>query len=151
MATGTVVRFDEVRGYGFIAPDTGGEDVFMHINDLEDEKSRFATGTAVEFQVTEGERGLKAFDVRVRHKAGEPEPVLPRTVHPGSAGTGAGAGTGSGDDGDEAMSDVLSGAEYTLELTEVFLRIAPELTGAQIVTLRQGLVAVARDHGWVEA
>jgi CspA family cold shock protein len=143
MARGTVVRFDEVRGYGFIAPDSGGEDVFVHINDLEDEKSQFTTGTAVEFQMTEGERGLKAFDVRLARKPVPdplPAPVLPGTTY---------VGTGPGDD--EDVSDVLSSAEYTLELTEVFLRIAPELTGTQIVTLRQGLVAVARDHGWVEA
>lgn len=136
-----MVRFDEVRGYGFIAPDSGGEDVFMHINDLEDDKSRFSTGTPVEFEVTEGERGLKAFGVRVLHKPDPPPaPVVPRTH----------TGTGQ-DEGDDTMSDVLTGTEYTLELTEVFLRIAPELTGAQIVTLRQGLVAVARDHGWVES
>lgn len=140
-----MVRFDEVRGYGFIAPDSGGEDVFMHINDLEDDKSRFSTGTPVEFEVTEGERGLKAFDVRVVRKPDPvtipvPAPVVPRR-HPGT----------DQDDGDEPMSDVLTATEYTLELTEVFLRIAPELTGTQIVTLRQGLVAVARDHGWVES
>lgn len=145
MARGTVVRFDEVRGYGFIAPDSGGEDVFMHINDLEDDKSRFSTGTPVEFQVTESERGLKAFDVRVVRKSDPgtiavPAPVVARR-HPAA----------DQDDGEEPMSDVLTAAEYTLELTEVFLRIAPELTGAQIVTLRQGLVAVARDHGWVES
>ena len=38
MLTGKVIRFDDVRGYGFIAPDGGGEDVFVHANVLGDDK-----------------------------------------------------------------------------------------------------------------
>ncbi|GAB3888890.1 hypothetical protein GCM10029964_057330 [Kibdelosporangium lantanae] len=65
MVSGKVLRFDDVRGYGFIAPDDGGEDVFMHANDLRDEKFLFTPGTTVEFDVVEGDRGLKASSVRV--------------------------------------------------------------------------------------
>ena len=35
--TGKMLRFDEVRGYGFIVPDDGNEDVFVHANDLLEE------------------------------------------------------------------------------------------------------------------
>nr|WP_269328670.1 cold shock domain-containing protein [Kineosporia babensis] len=59
------MRFDEIRGYGFIAPDSGGEDVFLHANALLAEKHQYHPGVPVEFDVIEGERGLKATAVRV--------------------------------------------------------------------------------------
>lgn len=65
MATGKILRFDEIRGYGFIAPDAGGEDVFLHANALLAEKHQYHPGVPVEFDVIEGERGLKATAVRV--------------------------------------------------------------------------------------
>lgn len=87
MLTGRVVQFDEMRGYGFIAPDKGGEDVFVHANVLGDDKCMFCAGLPVEFEVTEGERGLKAHSVRIRTAAiqapSAPPPVLaPRGLDP---------------------------------------------------------------------
>ncbi|MFM2055361.1 MAG: hypothetical protein RL456_3398, partial [Pseudomonadota bacterium] len=41
MPTGTVVRFDRRRGYGFIQPDDQGEDVFVHQNNIQMEGFRF--------------------------------------------------------------------------------------------------------------
>ncbi|GAA3618324.1 hypothetical protein GCM10022223_38830 [Kineosporia mesophila] len=70
------MRFDEIRGYGFIAPDSGGEDVFLHANALLAEKHQYQPGVPVEFDVIEGERGLKATAVRVvKGRAGVPAPV----------------------------------------------------------------------------
>jgi cold shock protein len=63
MLTGKVIRFDEVRGYGFIAPDGGGEDVFVHANVLGDDKYVFGPGLRVEFEATDGDRGPKAHTV----------------------------------------------------------------------------------------
>src|SRR6516162_5267427 len=65
MATGTVIRFDEIKGYGFISPSDGGEDIFVHANELIDRGLRVTAGSQVEFRVVEGDRGLKAYDVRV--------------------------------------------------------------------------------------
>ncbi|GLY17923.1 cold shock domain-containing protein [Kineosporia rhizophila] len=76
MATGKILRFDEIRGYGFIAPDSGGEDVFLHANALLAEKHQYHPGVPVEFDVIEGERGLKATGVRViKGRAGSPTPA----------------------------------------------------------------------------
>ncbi|MEX6634722.1 cold-shock protein [Hyphococcus lacteus] len=57
MATGTVKWYNSQKGYGFIAPDAGGKDVFVHATALEAAGIRsLADGQAVTFEVTE-ERG----------------------------------------------------------------------------------------------
>jgi cold shock protein len=128
--SGKVLRFDDVRGYGFIAPDDGGEDVFMHANDLRDEKFLFTPGTAVEFDVVEGDRGLKASSVKILDRS------------PTRSSTGA---------DDEVMCDVLSPRELMQELTEALLESAPTLTAAQIVQVRQRIAKLAHAHGWLES
>ncbi|MYS46117.1 cold shock domain-containing protein, partial [Streptomyces sp. SID5998] len=65
MVTGKVVRFDSARGYGFIAPDHGGEDVFLHVNDMLIPESYVRSGVVVEFEIEEGDRGPKASSVRL--------------------------------------------------------------------------------------
>jgi CspA family cold shock protein len=121
VATGRVLRFDDVRGFGFIAPDSGSEDVFVHANDLSEDKSVFKPGTTVEFQIEEGDRGLKAVDVR-------------RTGRSGGRGSGGSGGGG-------AMSG------FGAELTEALLVEVPDLTGAQIVRIRETVADVARARG----
>lgn len=144
MATGKVVRFDEVRGYGFIAPDDGGEDVFMHANDLDDEKYAFTAGVPVEYEVTAGERGLKAHAVRVARKRATGTPKALARV---SEEQGEGGAT---DRDEEDLSDLLSANQFERELTELSLRVDPTLTGSQILALRRALVDLGQRHGWVE-
>ena len=63
MQTGTVKFFNTQKGFGFITPDAGGKDVFVHANDLGG--AIINEGTKVEFEVVQGRKGPQASDVRV--------------------------------------------------------------------------------------
>jgi superfamily II DNA/RNA helicase len=63
-ATGTVKWFDPVRGFGFIAPDAGGRDVFLHRSALSDVDLPPAEGARVEFLSRPGPKGLEAVELR---------------------------------------------------------------------------------------
>ncbi len=67
MATGTVQRFDHHRGFGFIKPDTeGGQDVFVHQNDIEMDGFRsLQVDEKVEYDEEIGEKGPKATHVKL--------------------------------------------------------------------------------------
>ena len=61
MSTGTVKFFNNAKGFGFITPDDGGKDVFVHANNLTDEISE---GNKVSYDVEESPKGLNAINVR---------------------------------------------------------------------------------------
>ena len=64
MPTGTVKFFNTTRGFGFIAPDEGGKDVFVHITAVEQAGMGALTeGQKVNFQVQDDQRGPKAVDL----------------------------------------------------------------------------------------
>ena len=140
MVAGRVVRFDGVRGYGFIAPDHGGEDVFLHVNDLLIPESSVRSGLAVEFEVEDGGRGLKASAVRLAEGA-EATPFTPAASSRSPLLAA---------DAEEPMCDLLSVEEATRDLTELLLRSAPGLTGEQILRIRGDLLKFAKTHGWTE-
>jgi CspA family cold shock protein len=62
MSNGTVKFFNESKGYGFITPESGGKDVFVHANGLKDE---IREGDKVSYDVEESPKGLNALNVRV--------------------------------------------------------------------------------------
>ena len=64
--TGTVKWFDAERGYGFIARDSGGQDVFVHVSALERSGiTSLAEGQPVIVDLVEGRKGLEAARVRL--------------------------------------------------------------------------------------
>jgi CspA family cold shock protein len=64
VATGTVKWFNAEKGYGFIAPDGGGEDVFVHHTGIADGGFKsLAEGAKVEFEIVEGTKGPQAKNV----------------------------------------------------------------------------------------
>jgi CspA family cold shock protein len=64
MASGTVKWFNESKGYGFIAPDDGGKDLFIHFSGIAgDGFKSLSEGQRVEFEAREGEKGPEATNV----------------------------------------------------------------------------------------
>ncbi|AIJ25016.1 cold-shock protein [Amycolatopsis methanolica] len=120
MVRGKVVRFDDMRGYGFVAPEGGGEDVFMHVNDLDVDKRLIAPGVVVEFTVEDGERGLKASGIRLVRQAGD-------------------------DDGEDPYGT----RDFRGELTEALLTGVPTLTAEEVLRVRRVVLELVHDHGWL--
>jgi cold shock protein len=128
---GTIVRFDRVQGYGFIAPDSGGDDVFFHASLLDDNvKDLVLRGTRVEYRATGSDRGPKAVAARLL----------------GSPAAAAAPTQGVDDD----LCEVIPATEFAQAITDVLIDAAPSVTGAQISQIRQRLVAYARRYGWLE-
>lgn len=64
MATGTVKWFDDAKGYGFISPEDGGKDLFVHHSGIAgDGFKSLSEGAKVEFESREGQKGPEAFNV----------------------------------------------------------------------------------------
>lgn len=64
MLTGTVKWFNNAKGYGFIEPKEGGEDVFVHHTAINIEGFRtLAQGQNVTFEIEKGPKGLQAVEV----------------------------------------------------------------------------------------
>ncbi|MCX7012746.1 MAG: cold-shock protein [Candidatus Sumerlaeota bacterium] len=65
MGKGTVKWFNEQKGYGFISPDDGGEDLFVHYSNIAMDGFRtLKEGQKVEFEAGQGRKGPEATNVR---------------------------------------------------------------------------------------
>ena len=64
MATGTVKWFNDAKGFGFITPDDGGKDVFVHFSAIQSEGFKtLAEGANVEYEIEDGPKGPQARNV----------------------------------------------------------------------------------------
>lgn len=64
MAQGTVKWFSDEKGYGFISPDDGGEDLFVHYTGIAgDGFKTLDEGTKVSYEATQGRKGMQAENV----------------------------------------------------------------------------------------
>ena len=64
MATGTVKRFNDAKGYGFITPEEGGKDLFVHHSQITGSGFRtLSEGAKVEYESREGAKGPEATNV----------------------------------------------------------------------------------------
>lgn len=180
MATGRVLQFDRERGYGFIAADDGGEDVFLHASVYEGDADDLSPGVRIEFKVMAGDRGRKAFAARSipddsdldddsgtsRRPASKlegpatPQPAASQAVAvdplagapptPGAQARNVGVPGSDHAPDDEQMCDVLSRDEFSQEIAELLLVNAPTLTGQQILQVRESMLESARKHGWID-
>lgn len=135
MDTGKIVRFDPEKGYGFIRPDSGGDDLFVHTNDLFFEKADARPGVHVRFRAEEGDRGAKASEVELlddAHRHDPRDPHVDSPAHRPADGT-----------------DVLTEPEYLSEVTEILLSASASLTATQVLDIRQALLRAADHHGWI--
>ena len=64
--SGTVKWFNESKGYGFIAPDDGGKDLFPHFREIQGANGfkTLAENARVQFEVTQGAKGPQASNIR---------------------------------------------------------------------------------------
>lgn len=65
MAIGIVKWFSNAKGYGFISPEQGGDDIFAHFSSISmDGYKTLKKGQKVEFECTQGPKGLHATEIR---------------------------------------------------------------------------------------
>ncbi|WP_245914049.1 cold shock domain-containing protein [Nocardia fluminea] len=126
VSIGKLVSFDGSRGFGFIRPDDGGPDVFVHVNDIGLDEDELRQGRLFEFDVTEGDRGPKAINLT---GVGQP-PTAAKTRKGG---------------------DRLNADELRQQITELLLEASPALTAAEIITIRDRFTIFADEHGWLDS
>ena len=159
--SGKVVHYDANRGFGFLAPESGGADVFLHINDIDIDEGDLKPGAKVSFDVEETDRGAKAINVAVTEAApaddSAPAPARGRRDdHHGGRGHNDRGHDRNDRGGDRDRprrprggAGSLDAAAFTEEVTELLLDADDNLTAGQIVAIRRRITDFAVGRGWV--
>jgi CspA family cold shock protein len=140
MASGRIIRFNATKGYGFIEQDSGGEDVFIHSEELRSLEGPAAPGSRVQFNILQSSRGLKACDVVVLADPTPTRQAIESCSPPRPAATSA----------DLDLVDVMTRKAYAQEITEALIEATPDVTAAQIRQIRQHLADAAYGRGWLD-
>ncbi|GGK34853.1 cold-shock protein [Nocardia camponoti] len=126
MNTGKLVSFDGSRGFGFIRPDDGGPDVFVHVNDIGLDEDQLRQGRLFEFDVTEGDRGPKAINLTAA--GGAPAPRARK----------------------ERATPSHGADDVRQQITELLLAASPALTAGEIITIRDRFTTYIEENGWLD-
>ncbi len=66
MATGTVKWFNDSKGFGFITPDQGGDDLFAHFSEIRSNGFKsLQENQKVSFEITQGQKGKQASNIQI--------------------------------------------------------------------------------------
>ena len=95
-ADGTVSWYDDVKGFGFVAPDGGGDDVFVHVSALGRGLTELAEGARVTYDVVEGDKGPNARNVQLVRGSGSARGAGDRGRSNRPSGSGAPVRGGQG-------------------------------------------------------
>jgi CspA family cold shock protein len=96
-ADGTVAWYDEDKAFGFITPDAGGEDVFVHVRALAEGLTWLTEGDRVAYEVVRGDKGPQARDVHLVHSAAPEDAPAPPASSPSGQAKAAGAPARAGE------------------------------------------------------
>jgi cold shock protein len=134
-ADGTVSWYDGDKGFGFITPESGGPDVFVHVRELADGLPELGEGDRVTYDVVVSEKGPQARDVRLTRGAAPRGAPAPSTTRARSGQRGASDVPARGGEGVVARYDAERGFGF----------IAPDAGGADLfvhVSVLRGAEAV---------
>lgn len=118
-ADGTVSWYDDTKGFGFIAPDSGDEDIFVHVSALGSGLTELSEGARVTYDVVDGDKGPNARNVQL---ARDPGSVRATTERGRSSRPAASGGPVRGGEGTVARYDADRGFGF----------ITPDAGGADL-------------------